>query len=141
MELETKLLALIIMLALAAGTSLAAYEYGKHVQKVNDTNAGLSQQVTKGKIERTQDDTTSQVAEAYTATIDNLNAKFAWLRKHPTIVKVAVPGTPTSPKSSDAAVQEFGRTCTSAFYQNALDDVVKLNAWQEWAKDQHIPVK
>ena len=139
--LEAKLGAVAIAIVLLSLYSIGIYEYGKHAQAETDKNLGLAQQVVKGKIEGAQNDTTMQVANSYSDYIAQLQSKLDWMRKHPTIVKAPVSRTPSSPEIPDAAIPEFGRTCTRTFYENALDDVIKLNAWQRWAVDQHIPVK
>jgi len=55
-------------------------------------------------------------------------------------------GQPTkdsdSTKGADGAKQELGGTCQgSEFYSNALEDVLKLQSWQEWAIRNHLTVE
>lgn len=115
------------------------YWYGKHVQSNVDNALAAKQAVQSAKIKGDQDATTFAVAETYSEYIHTLQSKLDRLRQSASATPVS--SATLDSKGADAAEPEFGRTCTRTFYENALTDVLTLTAWQDWAKNQHIPVK
>jgi hypothetical protein len=100
---------------------------------------GIDQAAQSKQKELEQNEQTKAVADDYSTERTALFASIDRLRLNASAS--AVPVHAISTESTNAAPSEFGSSCTSTFYANALDDALRLSKWQEWALRQHIPVE
>ena len=102
-------------------------------QKTLEVEAAYAKQARQTILkEKENDKITQDVANAHAAQLNRLRHA---LSTRP------MPSTADSAKMPDGTEQEYGSTCTRTFYSNALEDVIKLQVWQNWAEKQGIPVQ
>ncbi len=144
--LEAKAITGLVGFVLIFGLFFAVEQYGKRAQKQADQiifdqmkQAALQQQVAAKQQEVAQNETTSQVAESYSAELDRLNAALS-VPKHIATTSRTVRPASLSSIGSHAAIGQLAPSCSNDFRYNALKDALTIKAWQDWATSEKIPV-
>lgn len=128
--------AAIITILVLVGT---IFMYGRMTMRNEMLAAARKQQLESLAKEKEQNETTYAVAMSYTNELDRLHTQLGRLQKR---AGSAVPAAPGSAKGIDGTFQEPSGACEGTeFRQNALEDVLKLNAWQEFARQQQLPLR
>lgn len=137
----------IALLAMAYG----AFCYHKGYQAEHEKLITFQAEVTQKAIDQNEatkrkeaenEATTKSLAVAYSVDNNRLRAALEQLRKS-TDRFSKLPKASQDSEGAYGTKQEHGRIegCTQQFYENALEDSQKLEAWQEWAKRMNIEME
>lgn len=118
-------------------------EHNKYITfQAQVTQAVQDQNVATKKKDAENDAQTLAVANAYSDYANRLNAALERLRNSNRNNGSKLPPTTKSPQSPDGTSQELSGACKgSQFYANALEDAMKLQLWQDWAKRLNLEVQ
>ena len=129
-----------LLFGLIAGAYYKGYAHEHEklvVYQTQVSQAALDQARTTKLKDEENAQTTDAVANYYDDQLTALTQRLQYLKDHPS----SLPKAPNSAKSPDAATSEPSRTCQDTeFYGNALEDALKVEAWQKWANEQHLQI-
>ncbi len=134
------LLLFVLLAAAAGGYRLEKYRFDAYKA---DAVAARDKQIIEAKNKEAENErNTYIVAQAYNDRADRLAAQLERLRKqsgNQGSVPILAEGASGIHESGTAA--SGAASCSAGFYDKALRAEMMLEAWQDWARKQHIPVE
>jgi len=104
------------------------------------TQAAKDQNEASQRKDKANEEQTLAVANIYSGELDRLRSKLNSLQ-HNANGFGKLPQATDSTKGTNGEVKEPSgiRGCDEQFYSNALEDALKLQAWQDWATRLNLP--